>query len=138
MAGGPILHPASPVPVERHSVAADLSPSRCRSLADALRASDRWGLLVMGDGSACRGEKSPGYADPRAEPFDSAVATALAAADSSALLALDPVVAAELRVAGRAPWQVLASAASGSWRGSLLADEVPYGVAYFVATWRPA
>ncbi|GAA1776876.1 class III extradiol dioxygenase subunit B-like domain-containing protein [Luedemannella helvata] len=146
------FHPGRPVEIEFRTVAADASPAECAALARALRAPDSWGLLVMGDGSACRGEKSPGYADPRAEGFDTAVARALADVDTGALLALDPVTAAELLVAGRAPWQVLANAtldsggvadvgagpADGSWRGELLAHEAPYGVAYFVATWRSA
>lgn len=90
------------------------------------------------DGSACRGEKSPGYDDPRALPYDQRVAGALADADLDVLLGLDPVVSAELKAAGRAPWQVLASAAraaGGGWRGELLHDAAPYGVAYFVASW---
>jgi hypothetical protein len=100
-----------------------------------------WALLVLGDGSACRGEKSPGYDDPRAEPFDKHVAQALATADARTLSALDVDLATELRVAGRAPWQVLAGAvlADGAaperWRGDLLYDAAPYGVAYFVAAW---
>jgi hypothetical protein len=137
------FHPRRPVGVELRTVAADLDPAGCAALGAALRAPRRWALLVMGDGSACRGEKSPGYADPRAEPFDTAVAGALADAAPDALLALDPALADELLAAGRAPWQVLAGAATAAgdattWRGDLLAHEAPYGVAYFVATWRPA
>ncbi|WP_319462309.1 hypothetical protein [Micromonospora sp. RTP1Z1] len=101
----------------------------------------RVALLVMGDGSACRGPKSPGYDDPRAEAYDEGVARALADADADALLGLDPVLSAELKVAGRAPWQVLAGAvrpAGGDWRGDLSYHEAPYGVAYFVANWEPA
>ncbi|WP_184539266.1 class III extradiol dioxygenase subunit B-like domain-containing protein [Micromonospora polyrhachis] len=101
----------------------------------------RVALLVMGDGSACRGEKAPGYADPRARSYDDGVASALAGADPDALLSLDPGLSAELLVAGRAPWQVLAGAvraAGGAWRGELTYYAVPYGVAYFVAEWLPA
>lgn len=120
-----------------HPVPADLGPVACARLGAALTAgSDRVGLLVMGDGSACRGIKAPGYADERAEAFDTAVAEALAKGDPDALLALDPVLAADLLVAGRAPWQVLAGAATGrSWRADLRYAEAPYGVAYFVASW---
>jgi hypothetical protein len=63
------------------------------------------------------------------------VATAQARGDAGALAALDPEVAAQLLVAGRAPWQVLAGAADRTMDGSLLYDSAPYGVAYFVATW---
>jgi hypothetical protein len=94
------------------------------------------GLLVMGDGSARRSEKAPGYLDPRAEEFDATVTKALAGVDASALLALDPGLAAELMVAGRAPWQVLAAAAHPGLSGEVLYDAAPYGVNYTVAVWR--
>lgn len=100
-----------------------------------------WALLVMGDGSACRGTKAPGYDDPRAEAYDDGVARALADADVDALLDLDPALSDRLLVAGRAPWQVLAGAvraASGAWHGTLTHHSAPYGVGYLVARWRPA
>ncbi|MGK5739056.1 hypothetical protein [Micromonospora sp. URMC 103] len=128
------------VPVAAVQVTPDAGDERLRGLA-AQVVERRVGLLALGDGSACRGEKSPGYQDPRAEPYDEMVATALAAADAEALLGLDPALSAELRVAGRAPWQVLAAAAlasGGDWRGELHYDDAPYGVAYLVATWAPA
>ncbi|GFJ88833.1 hypothetical protein Prum_024750 [Phytohabitans rumicis] len=119
------------------TVAADEPADGCvrfgRRLGDD---GDPWALLVMGDGSACRGIQAPGYDDPRAKPYDEMVARALATADLDALLGLDPVLSAELMVAGRAPWQVLAAAAAGGrWRATLEYDDAPYGVAYFVATW---
>ncbi|RLP94367.1 hypothetical protein EAD89_04225 [Micromonospora sp. BL4] len=129
-------------PVTAVQVAADAGPAELAALADEVNAmAARVALLVLGDGSACRGEKSPGYDDPRARPYDQRVATALAEADLDGLLDLDPVVSAELKAAGRAPWQVLAGAArsaGGGWRGELLHDSAPFGVAYFVASWRPA
>jgi hypothetical protein len=122
------------------AVAADLDGAACARLgADLAAGTARVGLLVMGDGSACRGVTAPGYDDPRAEPFDRSVAEALNKGDPASLLALDPGLAQELRVAGRAPWQVLAGAAAGrSWRGDLHYAAAPYGVAYFVASWEPA
>jgi hypothetical protein len=118
------------------SVAADAGPGECARLGRKLAGeAERVGLLVLGDGSACRTEKAPGFFDPRAEAFDAAVATALARGDAGALAALDPEVAAQLLVAGRAPWQVLAGAADRTMDGALLYDSAPYGVAYFVATW---
>lgn len=131
--------PAHTAPVSAVQVAADAGLAELAALADEVAAAgDRVALLVLGDGSACRGEKSPGYDDPRALPYDQRVAGALADADLDVLLGLDPVVSAELKAAGRAPWQVLASAAraaGGGWRGELLHDAAPYGVAYFVASW---
>ncbi|WP_117666972.1 hypothetical protein [Micromonospora sp. MW-13] len=126
-----------------HAIAADASPQECARLgAELVGAADhRMALLVLGDGSACRGTKAPGYDDPRARVYDDGVAGALADADAEALLGLDPALSAELSVAGRAPWQVLAGAvraAGGDWRGELGHHEAPYGVAYLVANWEPA
>jgi aromatic ring-opening dioxygenase LigB subunit len=93
-------------------------------------------LLVMGDASACRTVKAPGYLDERAAPFDAEVARALGAADVAAVQALDAELAYELKASGRAPWQVLAGAAEGAnLGGALLYEDAPYGVGYVVATW---
>jgi hypothetical protein len=127
----------SAAPVEGFGVGRQLERERCdatgRSLADT---TGRVALLVMGDGSACRTVKAPGYLDERAEPFDAAVAAALAAADTGALGALDPELAEALHASGWSPWQILASAAEGAGlAGELLYEAAPYGVGYFVATW---
>jgi len=96
----------------------------------------RVAVLAMGDGSACRTEQAPGYLDPRAAEADGDIAKALEAADVGALLALDPGLAAELMMAGRAAWQLLAGAAGdGSYDAHLLYDDAPYGVGSFVAVW---
>ncbi|MFJ3901187.1 hypothetical protein [Streptomyces sp. NPDC090025] len=124
-------------PVEGLGVGEPLEPARCAEAGRGLAASaDRVALLVMGDGSACRTLKAPGYLDERAEPFDAAAARALGAADTAALLALDADLAYELKAAGRAPWQVLAGAAEGAGlAGRLLYEDAPYGVGYVVAAW---
>ncbi|MFJ4012162.1 hypothetical protein [Streptomyces sp. NPDC090026] len=98
--------------------------------------SARTALLVMGDGSARRTVKAPGYLDERAIGFDTRIARALGAADLTALLALDTGLAHQLKVSGRAPWQVLAGAAEGAGLGGrLLYEDAPYGVGYVVAAW---
>ena len=120
------------------AVAADTPPAACLALGADAVADGPVALLVMGDGSARHGERSPGYADPRADPFDRAVAAALAAGDPAGLAALDPALAAELWVAGRAAWQVLAGAcgpAAAPWRAKLHYDGAAYGVGYLVASW---
>ncbi|MFE1787200.1 hypothetical protein ACFW7J_02155, partial [Streptomyces sp. NPDC059525] len=124
-------------PVEGLAVAASLEAGRCLETGRELAAADeRVALLVMGDGSACRTLKAPGYLDERAAAFDAAAGRALGSADTDALAALDPVLAAELQAAGRAPWQVLAGAAEGAGLGGrLLYEDAPYGVGYFVAAW---
>lgn len=95
-------------------------------------------LLVMGDGSARRSVKSPGYLDERAQPFDDAVVDALANPAQGALANLDLTLAAELLAAGAAAWVATAKLAGVDWRGEVLYADAPYGVMYVVATWLPA
>ncbi|MEU6809442.1 class III extradiol dioxygenase subunit B-like domain-containing protein [Streptomyces sp. NPDC046831] len=127
----------SDAPVEGLGVEDALEPERCGEAGRSLAArAGRVAMLVMGDGSACRTLKAPGYLDERAAPFDAAVARALAGADVAALMALDAESARELKVSGRAPWQVLAGAAEdAALSGALLYDDAPYGVGYMVAAW---
>ncbi|WP_030679640.1 class III extradiol dioxygenase subunit B-like domain-containing protein [Streptomyces rimosus] len=124
-------------PVEGLGVGEPLAGDRCAQVGREIAASaERVALLVMGDGSACRTVKAPGYYDERAEAFDAAVARALGAADTEALAGLDAELASELKASGRVCWQVLAGAAEGAGlRGELLREEAPYGVGYFVAAW---
>jgi hypothetical protein len=98
----------------------------------------RVALLAMGDGTARRGVKAPGYLDPRAEPYDARAVDALRRGSPSALLRLDPEEGRDLLVAGRAAWQVLAGAArsvEASVDAELLAEDARYGVCYVVASW---
>jgi hypothetical protein len=142
LVGGWLLDRAGAAAVVGRSVPDSAPPAECVSLGREIADSaDRVAVLVLGDGSACRGEQAPGYHDPRAQAYDDAVAAALAVADSRALLDLDPDLSARLKAAGRAPWQVLAGAAQSAghpWHGKLSYYAAPYGVAYFVATWEPA
>lgn len=124
-------------PVEGLGVGESSPPGQCaRTGRDIAAWDERVALLVMGDASACRTLKAPGYLDDRAAPFDAEVARALGAADVAALTTLDTGLAHELKVSGRAPWQVLAGAAGGAdLGGSLLYEDAPYGVGYVVAAW---
>lgn len=121
-------------------VAEAASPAVCEDLGSDLAAeSGRTALLVMADGTARRGHRAPGYTDPRSAGYDEAWIGAVASADTGALAGLDPRLAQDLMMAGRAPLQVLAaavSAAGGRWRASLRWTGDPYGVAYAVATWQ--
>ncbi|PKT69184.1 hypothetical protein CW362_31090 [Streptomyces populi] len=127
----------SDAPVEGLGVGEPLEAERCVQAGRQIgERAGRVALLVMGDASACRTLKAPGYLDERAEGFDAEVARALAAADVTALKTLDTSLAHELKAAGRAPWQVLAGAAEGAGLGgALLYDDAPYGVGYLVAAW---
>lgn len=95
-------------------------------------------VLLMGDGSARRSERAPGHVDPRAEAFDESVEEALVKGDAEALAALDPDLGAELMAAGTEAFRAL-----GRWgltwgvaESQLRWAGAPYGVGYWVATWR--
>jgi len=75
------------------AVAADTPPAACLALGADAVADGPVALLVMGDGSARHGERSPGYADPRADLFDRAVAAAVAAGYLAGLAELDQALA---------------------------------------------
>jgi hypothetical protein len=124
-------------PIAGLGVGETLAPERCAEAGREIAArAGRVALLVMGDASACRTVKAPGYLDERAAPFDAAVAQALGAADIAAVQALDPDLAHELKASGRAPWQILAGAAADAdLGGALLYEDAPYGVGYLVAAW---
>ncbi|MFE9888670.1 class III extradiol dioxygenase subunit B-like domain-containing protein [Streptomyces scopuliridis] len=124
-------------PVSGLGVGEPLDAERCvRTGREIAARAGRVALLVMGDASACRSLKAPGYLDERAAGFDEEVARALRTADVAALKALDAELAYELKAAGRAPWQVLAGAAEGAGLGGeLLYEDAPYGVGYLVAAW---
>jgi hypothetical protein len=92
--------------------------------------------LIVGDGSARRSERAPGYVDPRAEPFDAAVASALAGGDAGALRDLDPALGADLLAAGVPAWRAVGRALAGRrHEADLMYEAAPYGVGYFVAFW---
>ncbi|TPQ15925.1 class III extradiol dioxygenase subunit B-like domain-containing protein [Streptomyces sporangiiformans] len=124
-------------PVEGLGVEERLSVERClRAGEDIAARAGRVALLVMGDASACRTVKAPGYLDERAAEFDAGVARALGTADVAALKALDADLAYELKASGRASWHVLAGAAEGAGLGgALLYEDAPYGVGYLVTAW---
>jgi hypothetical protein len=117
-------------------VGEDEPAGRCAELgARITRSAGRVALLAMGDGSARRGPKAPGYFDPRSGPFDAEVERAVLACDLDGLLALDPDLAHELMATGRAAFQVLAGALLGTDPASeILYRDDPFGVAYLVAT----
>ncbi len=91
-------------------------------------------VLVIGNGSACRTEKAPGFFDSRAEAFDEALGAALRQPDPGTLSGIDPVLSREL----------LADTDEIAWLGTTLTmedrtvmtyEDDPYGVQYWVAHW---
>jgi hypothetical protein len=128
------------IPVRPVAIRADAATGEClttgRRLAAVADEPRRIALLVMADGSARRGLKAPGYLDPRAQPFDRAVEAALTAGDPAGLADLDAALAADLLVAGRAAWQVLAGATEGGrFRAETYYLGDPFGVWYPVVRW---
>jgi hypothetical protein len=112
----------------------DRSPA-ARELLSMLEAG-QVGLLVMGDGTACRTTAAPGYLDERAEPYDEVVSAALACGDAAGLSALDPVLGAELLAAGVPAWRVAGALLEGAVIDARMrCAEAPYGVWYPVASW---
>lgn len=124
-------------PVSLHAVSWDADRDELAALADGLLARTGAALLLLGDGSARRGEKAPGFLDERAFGFDDAVADALSAGDPHPLRDLDAALAAELMVGGRSVLRLLGLL--GERRrpvhAALTHREDPYGVSYLVARW---
>jgi hypothetical protein len=95
------------------------------------------GVLAVGDGSARRTLKAPGYLDEAAEPFDAAVAAALRSGDAAALAALDEAEGERLMAAGVRTWRALGAALTGRPATARLHHHsAPLGVGYLVADWR--
>jgi hypothetical protein len=120
------------------SVAAAEPAPRCAEIGAALAASaPRVAILAMGEGSARRSLKAPGYLDERSAAFDAGVERAVRDGDLGGLLRTDAGLAADLMATGRPGWQVLAGAAGDA----PAATEIryagdPFGVAYLVASVR--
>jgi len=93
-------------------------------------------LVVVGDGSAARTEKAPGYLHPDAEAFDSELEAALVAADLAALTA-DSNRADAVMASGVDAWRAAANAvADTAIQAQVNYAEAPHGVGYFIASWR--
>ena len=95
-----------------------------RELADR---AGRVGLLVMADGSACRGRKAPGYFDERSAGFDAEVERAVRDGGFQALLEIDAELASTCQ--------------AGALEGTVVASEIrycddPFGVSYLAASMR--
>jgi hypothetical protein len=137
-----LLAPAreAPGPVTWWGIAADAATGECLELGEKIAAlAPRVALLAMGDGPGRRARGAPGAADAAADRYDAQVAAALAAPNPGALAVLDPARDAELFIAGRAAWQVLAGAAGqDDFDAALGYAAAPFEVTYFVATWRRA
>jgi hypothetical protein len=94
------------------------------------------GILAMGDGSARRSVKAPGYLDDAAAPFDAGVARALDTGDAAALAGLDLDEGRRLLAAGVPVWRAVGAALAGrTVTARLHHDAAPFGVGYLAASW---
>jgi len=92
-------------------------------------------VVLIGNGSAKRTEKAPGYFDPRAEDFDDSLRAALVAPAPSGLRAVDDGLAKELW-ASTESFVELADLLEGARLVSVDYDDAPYGVQYWVMRWQ--
>lgn len=96
----------------------------------------RWAMLVMGDGSARRTERSPGWFHPEAVAFDQQVTAAVASGDGHALLGLDRQRAERVLAGGVSSWHAAASVLDGAPLDARVHYAgAPFGVFYVVASW---
>lgn len=125
--------------VQYHSLPWDADASSVTEAARAVgKVEGSAVLLVLGDGGTRRGEKAPGYVDERAFAYDDEIGRALAEGDAEALTRLDPALAEELGVLGRAAFGVLGEVVAGQGgrpRAQVLYRDDPFGVEYTVALW---
>jgi hypothetical protein len=121
-------------------IAADAPPAECLELGEKIAMlAPRVAMLAMGDGPGRRARGAPGARDPAADRYDEAVMAAMAAPSPGALAALDPAADADLFIAGRAAWQVLAGAVGqDEFTATLAYAAAPFEVSYVVASWRRA
>lgn len=90
--------------------------------------------LVVGNGSARRGEKAPGHLDERAFAFDNSLRLALTAPDPGVLADLDSQLGAEL-LADVDSISLLGEVLRSECRTSIDYDDDPFGVQYWVMRW---
>ena len=92
-------------------------------------------VVAVGDGTATRTEKAPGYIQPDAISFDEAINEAIGNADLASILTIEQSTADRLWCRGLPVWQVLAHACTPSHSARIL-ESAPFGVNYLVASWR--
>ncbi len=155
---GALLLADATMPTRTEVVAWDADVDECRARGAAIGASSgsaRCALVVVADGSACRGEKAPGHLDQRSfgvdgdwleavggvepdtlYPAPMEPAPVRAAINRERLLGLDPALAADVMFHGRAPLQVMAAALGPALTAFEMHVGDPFGVRYVTLTAR--
>ena len=103
-------------------------------LATATRTGDEPSYLAVGNGSACRSEKAPGFLDERSSGFDADLARALMAPDPAALAGIDPTTSDEL-LAATEGIRALGDVLTPGHVATVDYDDDPFGVQYWVVRW---
>jgi hypothetical protein len=116
----------------------DGAPPQVAAAARGLTVPADCGVLVVGDGTATRTEKSPGHYAAGAIALDDGLANALRTGDSQVFDGLPESADTEYLLDGRCAWQGAMAVCRPYGPPSateLLNYQAPHGVAYFVATW---
>ena len=93
------------------------------------------GVLVVANGTACRGEKAPGHLDERALGYDREIDDALRSGSPKVLRDLDTALGAELWAHDVPALARMGERVAGPVTAEVdLADD-PYGVQYWVVRW---
>jgi len=93
-------------------------------------------VLVVANGSATRSEKAPGHLDERSFAFDASLEQALRDGDVAALSELSDPLATELWCHDVPALHELATVLRPGVPGEVTYADDPYGVRYWVVTWR--
>jgi hypothetical protein len=93
------------------------------------------GLIVVGNGSAKRTEKAPGFLDERAAAFDAELGRALREGDTGALGTLDETLATELWADVESLVCLGREGLPPGCRATVDYDDDPFGVQYWVMRW---
>ncbi len=104
-------------------------------LAATTRSGTDQSVLVVGNGSACRTEKAPGFLDERATAFDAHLFSRLRAADAAALARLDLTLASELQADVTALTRLAEVLPAATYDAQVDYDADPFGVQYWVLRW---
>jgi hypothetical protein len=105
-------------------------------LASTTRSGGQRSYLAVGNGSACRSEKAPGFLDKRSPGFDAGLARALTAPDPIALAGIDPATSTEL-LAATDGIRALGDVLTPAHTATVDYDDDPFGVQYWVIRWHP-
>ncbi|MGH3362147.1 MAG: hypothetical protein ACRDOM_06780 [Nocardioides sp.] len=118
------------------AIAAELQVPAARTRSSAAIAPEQpaAAVLAVGNGSACRSEKAPGFLDERSFGFDESLRVALTRPDPHALAGLDVAQGREL-LAATDGLRALGELLTPQHTATVDYDDDPFGVQYWVVRW---